>query len=74
VGETLSGRHLHARASISAARVPPVVPNVRLDSGSVSLAKDARHSVAFQDELTIENGKAFDELRVTVFTDDPASD
>ena len=47
MAEALAGRHFDAHARVSVVRIPPVVPYVWLDGGCISLAKDARLSVAF---------------------------
>jgi hypothetical protein len=38
MAEALTGRHLHADTGVLVARIPPVVPYIRLDSGGLALA------------------------------------
>jgi hypothetical protein len=45
MAETLTGSHVHSNAGISVARVPPVVRDVRLDEGCVSLSKSANTGI-----------------------------
>src|SRR5215472_2357549 len=73
MGEAFTGRYFDAHAGISVARVPPVVPYIRFDSGSLSLAKNARLSGALYGQLTFKNSEAFDCRWMAVFADDPRS-
>ena len=74
MSEALTRRHFHAHAGVSVARIPPVVPYVRLDSDGLSLAKNARLSAAFHGQFTFKNGEAFDYPGMAVFADDSRSD
>ncbi len=58
MGEALTGRHLNTHAGVSVARVPPVVPHIRLDGGGLPLAENARLSGALDGKFTFENGEA----------------
>ena len=37
VSDAVTGRHFHAHAGVSVARIPPVVPYIRLDGGDLSV-------------------------------------
>ena len=74
MGEALTGRHFHMHARVSVARIPPVVPYIRLDNNGLTLAKSARPSAAFHGQFTFKNGEAFDDPWMAVFADDPSPD
>ena len=74
MAEALTGRHLHADTGVSVARITPVVPYIRLDSGALSFAKSARLSAALHGQLTFKNSETLDECGMAVFADDARPD
>ena len=72
--EALTRGHFHAHAGISVGRIPPIMPDVRLDGGGLSLAQNARLSATLNGQLTINNGEAFDNPGMAVFAGDSGSD
>jgi hypothetical protein len=74
MGVALTGRHFHAHTRVSVARIPPIVPYIRLDGGNLTLAKDARLAAVLHGQFTFKNGEAFDYPGMAVFADDPRSD
>jgi len=73
MGEPFTGSHFHAYAGVSVAFIPPVVPYIGLNGGSVSLAKDARLSAALHGQLTFKNCESLDDSGMAMFADDPGS-
>jgi hypothetical protein len=67
VHEPLARCHLYPHSDVAVARIPPIVPDTRLDDRCLALTKNAGLSVAFHRQLTIEHRKLLDEMRVTVF-------
>jgi hypothetical protein len=74
MGEALTRRNFDAQAGVSIARIPPVVPYIRLDGGGLSLAKNARLSAALDGQFTFKNGEAFHYPGMAVFAGDTRSD
>ena len=56
------------------ARITPVVPYIRLDSGALSFAKSARLSAALHGQLTFKNSETLNECGMAVFADDARPD
>src|SRR5215470_598429 len=74
MAEALTGRRLHADTGVSVARIPPVVPDVRLDCGGLSSAKNARLSVALHGQFTFKNGETLDECGMAMFANNSRTD
>jgi hypothetical protein len=74
MGKALPGHHFDENAGASIAGIPPVVPYIRLDTGRLSLAQNARLSATLHSEFTFKNSEAFDYPRVAVFANDPCPD
>jgi hypothetical protein len=74
VGEALAGRDLHPSTRVAVARVPPVVPHVRLDDSRLALAQDARLPVTLHGQFPLEHGEALDKGGVEMLPDDARPD
>ena len=58
--KSLTARHVDAHARVSVARIPPVVPDIQLDSRGLSLAESARLSAPLHGQFTFKNGETLD--------------
>lgn len=73
MGKAFAGRYFHAHVGVSFARIPPVMPYIRLDSSRLSLANNARLSVTFHGQFTLKNSEAFNYLGMAVLPDHPCT-